>query len=173
MQLSKLLKIGEMSKYWRKFAEFMAVSFLAAMFSAFLLQIFMRYVMNNPLGWTLEACVILYIWTVFWTSAFVLKESDHITFTVISDHVRPGVKRVMLVIGHIIIGIAFVSALPAVVDYVTFMKIESTPIAHLRFDFVFSIFVVFLGAVAFRSIINVYRDFRAGDGSISTKGNEK
>ena len=155
------MKKGEILSYWRKFAELVAVSLLAAMFSAFLLQIFMRYVMNNPLGWTLEACVILYIWTVFWTSAFILEESDHITFTVISDIVRPEVRRIMLIVGHIIVGIAFISALPAVVDYVTFMKIDSTPIAHLRFDYVFSIFVVFMVAVAVRSVINIYRDFKA------------
>ncbi len=162
-----------MLNYWRKFAEFVAVSLLAAMFSAFLLQIFMRYIMNNPLGWTLEMCVILYIWTVFWTSAFILKESDHITFTVLSDYVRPSVKRVMSIIGHIIIGIAFVSALPAVIDYVTFMKIESTPIAHLRFDFVFSVFVVFLAAVSVRSIINVFRNLKALNDPDCTGGNGK
>lgn len=120
----------------------------------------MRYVMNNPLGWTLEACVILYIWTVFWTSAFLTDESDHITFTILLDGVRTGVRRIMLIMGHIVLSVAFISALPAVVDYVTFMKIESIPIAHLRFDFVFSIFVVFMVAVVIRSVLMTYRAFR-------------
>jgi len=162
-----------MLNYWRKFTDFVAVSLLAAMFSAFLLQIFMRYIMNNPLGWTLEASVILYIWTVFWTSAFILEEKDHITFTVLSDYVRPGVKRTMLIVGHIIVGIAFISALPAVFDYVTFMKIDSTPIAHLRFDYIFSIFLVFMVAVAYRSVINVYRDFKVGNNANITGGDDR
>ncbi len=69
----------------------------------------------------------------------------------------------MLIVGHIVLGIAFVSALPAVVDYVTFMKIDSTSIVHLRFDFVFSIFIVFMVAVVIRSILAIYRAFRSRD----------
>ena len=70
----------------------MAVGLFVAMFVAFLLQIFTRYVLNHPLGWTLEACVILYIWIVFWTSAFLLRERDHVAFTMLCDAVAPGAR---------------------------------------------------------------------------------
>ncbi len=32
----------------------------------FILQIVTRYVINHPLGWTLEACLTLWLWLVFW-----------------------------------------------------------------------------------------------------------
>jgi len=135
-----------------------AVGLLTAMFAAFLLQIFMRYVINQPLGWTSEAIVILYIWALFWTSAFLLNESEHITFTIVSDavHPRARVRAIMKLVGHVVLGIAFASALPAVVDYVTFMKIDTTPVTRIRFDYVYSIFVVFALAVVIRSSLAAY-----------------
>jgi TRAP-type C4-dicarboxylate transport system permease small subunit len=146
----------------RKIAEIVAVGLLTAMFAAFLLQIFMRYVVNHPLGWTSEACVILYIWTVFWTSTFLLRERDHITFSMLFDIAGPRPRWVLTVAGHLVLGIAFASALPAIADYVSFMKIDSTPITRIRFDLVYSIFVVFAAAVAIRSVLAVYRALREG-----------
>jgi TRAP-type C4-dicarboxylate transport system permease small subunit len=147
----------------RKLAEIVAVALLTAMFAAFLLQIFMRYVVNQPLGWTSEACVILYIWTVFWTSAFLLDESDHVSFSMLSDAVSPRARRVLTIIGHVILGLAFASALPAIVEYVSFMKIDSTPVPRIRFDIVYSIFPVFAAAVVIRSVLALYRAFRDRD----------
>lgn len=145
---------------WRKFAEIVAVGLLTAMFASFLLQIFMRYVVNQPLGWTSEACVILYVWTVFWTAAFLLKESDHITFGMLVDVLPPRARRIMTITGHVILGLAFASALPAITDYVAFMKIDSTPVTHIRFDYIYSIFVVFAAAVVIRSVLAIYRALR-------------
>jgi TRAP-type C4-dicarboxylate transport system permease small subunit len=146
----------------RRAAEVVAVGLLTAMFAAFLLQIFMRYVVNHPLGWTSEACVILYIWTVFWTSTFLLKERDHITFSLLADMAAPRPRWLLGIAGHAILAVAFAAALPATVDYVTFMKIDSTPVTRIRFDLVYSIFVVFAAAVAIRSALAAYAALRAG-----------
>ena len=53
----------------RKGADYVAVGLLTAMFLSFLLQIFSRYVLVNPLGWTLEACLVTWLWLVFWSCA--------------------------------------------------------------------------------------------------------
>ncbi len=135
----------------------MAVIFLTAMFGAFLLQVFSRYILNEPLGWTVEACVILYIWTVFWTAAFLLKERDHVAFTMVYDAVSPPKRRIMAFIGVGLIGAAFIASLPAVIDYVTFMKIDTTPVTRIRFDLVYSIFVIFVIAVGVRAILTLKR----------------
>ncbi|MCT7377098.1 TRAP transporter small permease [Chelativorans salis] len=147
---------------WRKFAEIVAVGLLTAMFASFLLQVFTRYVINQPLGWTSEACVILYIWAVFWTSAFLLEEREHITFSMLSDALSPRPRWVLSLIGHAVLATAFASALPAIVDYIAFMKIDSTPITRIRFDYVFSIFAVFAVAVVIRSVLALYRALRDG-----------
>ncbi len=44
----------------------------------------------------------------------------------------------------------YVFSLPAVVDYVTFMKVQSTAYMKIRFDWLFSIYVVFAVAAIAR-----------------------
>ena len=50
-------------------AEAVAALLLAALFLTFLVQVFSRYVMQTPFGWTLELSLILWVWLVFFASA--------------------------------------------------------------------------------------------------------
>jgi TRAP-type C4-dicarboxylate transport system permease small subunit len=145
--------------YLRKGAEFVAVGFFVAMFGAFLLQVFMRYVINHPLGWTSEACVIFYIWVIFWTAAFLLKERDHVAFTMIFDAASPPARRVMAILGAAAIGGAFIAGFPAMFSFITFMKIDVTPVTRIRFDYVYSVWILFVLAVIARAIALLIRLF--------------
>ena len=53
-------------------AENVAAGLLAAMFIAFVLQIFFRYVFNFPIGWTSELTVITWLWLVPFGAARML-----------------------------------------------------------------------------------------------------
>lgn len=135
----------------RRGAESVAIVLLTAMFGVFLLQIFARYVLGSPLGWTVEICVVLYIWVVFWSAAFLLRERDHVAFSLVYDAAPPGRRRLLAIVGALVVGGAFAAALPATVDYVTFMRIEKTPVTRIRFDWIYSIFVLFAAAVVIRA----------------------
>ena len=143
--------------YLRKGAEFVAVGFFVAMFGAFLLQVFMRYVINHPLGWTSEACVIFYIWVIFWTAAFLLRERDHVAFTMIYEGVRPPARRVMAILGVAAIAAGFIAGFPATFSFITFMKIDVTPVTRIRFDYVYSVWILFVLAVIARSVASLIR----------------
>lgn len=135
----------------RRGAEIVAILLLSAMFGVFLLQIAARYVFGSPLGWTVEICVVLYIWVVFWSAAFLLKEREHVAFGLVYDAVPPARRRVLAILGAVVTGGAFLAALPAIVDYVSFMRIEKTPVSRIRFDWIYAIFVVFAVAVVVRA----------------------
>ena len=142
-----------MRKHWpklRRGAELVAAALFAAMFGTFVLQVFMRYVFNMPLQWSLEFDLIVYIWIVFWGAAFLVPPKEHISFNLIYDNVPPRLQRGLAIIGILLIGVAFVIALPATFDFVTFMAIESTPVIRWRFDFVFSVFLFFMVALIAR-----------------------
>lgn len=141
----------------RRGGECVAIVCFATMFALFLVQIFARYILDRPLDWTQEACVILYIWGVFWTAAFLLKERDHVAFTVLYDIATPARRRLMAIVGTLAIGVAFLVDAPGALDYVRFMKIQSTPVLGLRFDWVFSIFIVFMAAVLVRAVLTLAR----------------
>ena len=141
----------------RYFAELVAVILFVAMFAAFLLQVFTRYVLNDPVAWTQEFVLIAYIWIVFWCAAFLLREREHITFDMFFLALPLAGRRVLAVVLTMLTGIAFIAAIPATIDYVTFMKIEKSPVIGLRFDILYSIFVIFVIAVALGALLRVWR----------------
>ena len=133
---------------------------LTAMFLAFVLQIFSRYVLRAPLGWTLEACLLCWLWLVFWSSAFVLKHHEHVRFSVLEESVGPRVRRVFAIISAIAIIAAFGVALGPSYDFVSFMAIEKTSLIKIRFDYVFSIYLLFCGAMILRYSHRALNAFR-------------
>jgi TRAP-type C4-dicarboxylate transport system permease small subunit len=131
-------------------AELVSAALFAVLFSVFVIQVFMRYVVGKPVGWTLELTLVLFLWITFWNAAFLIRERDHVAFDLIYLEASPGTRRIFALIGTTMVVAAFaVSFLPSL-DYVTFMKIERTWILDIRFDLVFSCYVVFLaGAILF------------------------
>ena len=125
---------------------------LAVMFAAFIIQIVFRYFANLPIGWTQELTVILWIWLVLWGAAFVIRETEEVRFDILYATAGPKARRVMCVITAVALVGLYGISLPAVVDYVTFMKVESSAYLKIRFDLLFSIYVVFAAAIIVRYI---------------------
>lgn len=144
----------------RRRAEDVLAAMLAVMFVAFIVQIAFRYLLNFPIGWTQELSAILWLWLVLWGAAFVLRENEEIRFDLIYGAVGPRVRRVMGLITAAAIVVLYTLSLPAVVDYVTFMKVERTPYMHIRFDWLFSIYVVFAVAAIARYLWLGWRALR-------------
>jgi TRAP-type C4-dicarboxylate transport system permease small subunit len=149
----------------RRRAENVAAALLAVMFVAFIVQIVFRYFFNFPIGWTSELSVITWLWLVLWGSAFVVKESEEIRFDLISVAVAPRTRRIMGIVTGISIVILYVISLPATVKYVGFMKVESTSYLKIRFDWLFSIYVLFAVAVIVRYVWILWQLLRGRDPS--------
>ena len=58
----------------------------------------------------------------------------------------------MGVVTSLAVVVLYATALPAMVDYVTFMKVESTAYLKIRFDWLFSIYLAFAVAVIARHL---------------------
>jgi TRAP-type C4-dicarboxylate transport system permease small subunit len=141
---------AETGAWLRRRAENVAAALLAVMFIAFIVQIVFRYFFNFPVGWTSELSVITWLWLVLWGAAFVMRESEEIRFDLISVAAGPRVRRVMGIITGIAIVGLYAASLPATVKYVAFMKVESTSYLKIRFDWLFSIYVLFAVAIIVR-----------------------
>jgi len=131
-------------------AENVLAAMLAVMFAAFILQIVFRYLLNFPIGWTNELSVVLWIWLVLWGAAFVIREEEEIRFDLLYAAAGPKTRRVMFLISAAVLVILYTISFPAIFDYVTFMKVESTAYLKIRFDWLFSIYLVFVIAVIAR-----------------------
>lgn len=131
-------------------AEYVIVLMIGVMFAAFLLQVAFRYLLGWPTGWSNELTVVLWIWVVLFGAAFVVREEEEIRFDLFYSAARPGMKRIMTVLSAIALIGLYGYSFPAVLDYVTFMKVQSTAYLKIRFDLLFSIYIVFVVAVIVR-----------------------
>jgi TRAP-type C4-dicarboxylate transport system permease small subunit len=138
------------ARWLRRRAENVAAALLAVMFVAFIVQIVFRYLLDFPIGWTSELTVITWLWLVLWGAAFVVTEREEIRFDLIYATVGSGPRRVMAIISALALLALYLFSLPAVFDYVTFMRVQATAYLKIRFDYLFSIYVIFAVAVIVR-----------------------
>lgn len=122
-----------------------------ALFLTFLIQIAARFGFNQPLPWSDELAVVLYLWVILWACAFVVPEKEHVMFDLVWNSVSPTTQRVMRTVGHTLIGGLALAAIPASWEYVHFMAREKTAVLGLSFEWVFLPFVLLLIALAARS----------------------
>ena len=147
----------------RRRAENILAALLGVMFVAFMVQIVFRYFFNFPTGWTSELSVITWLWMVLWGSAFVLKESEEIRFDLIYSSVGSRTRRAMGTVFGLSIVFLYCISLPPTVDYVSFMKVEKTSYLKIRFDYLFSIYVVFAVAIIARYVWILWHLLRGRD----------
>ncbi|WP_425049848.1 TRAP transporter small permease [Psychromarinibacter sp. S121] len=141
---------------------------LGALFVSFLIQIVFRYVLNLPLGWTVEFVSIAWLWGILFGYAFVVREADVIRLDILYALLPRWARRVLdIVTGGICAGI-FIWTLPYVWDYISFMAIESTAYMKIRFDYVFAIYIPFAMSVIIRCFISIWRGITGSDPAFDT-----
>lgn len=123
---------------------------LVAMFVSFIIQVVMRYFLRSPVGWTVELSAITWIWVILWGQSVTVREEDEIRFDIVYGSVKPEVRRVFRMIFSVFLVVVYAVSLPAVIDFVLFMKIEETGYLDFRFDYVYSVYVIFAVAVIIR-----------------------
>lgn len=162
-------------------AQAIAAALMATMFLTFMLQIVVRYsarldglpdmfpLLDPSLyGWTLEFCLLLWIWLVFWGNAFVVRQRDHVTFDILFQVVRPSVRRWFIIIGGLVICIALLASVLPTWDKFHILRLKKTATLStvfgdwIRRRDVYSIYIFFLVAVSLRYGWAVYRAVRHG-----------
>ena len=120
------------------------------LFVVFVIQITARFGFNKPMAWTDEAAVILYVWVILWASAFIVPEREHVMFDLVWNSVGRPVRKVMRVVGNLLVGGLALASLPGTWDYVHFMAREGTPVLNLPFMWVFLPFVFLMVSLTLR-----------------------
>lgn len=143
-------------------AENVAVAMLAAMFLTFVAQITSRYVINHPIGWTVELCLMLWIWIVFWGSAFCVRDQDLVTFDILYLAVGAKPRKIFAIVSALAIVVGLLAALPATWDFISFYKIKKSATLKIRLDYVFGVYAIFAVAAITRYAFRVVSLIRKG-----------
>ena len=177
--------MGRTLRWLPRLAEIVAGALLAAIFATFLLQIGSRYLPKvirglgledalpmlaavEPLGWTLELIGILWVWVIFFSCAFVVREHEHVKFDIIYLAVPTRIRRLFALISAAAILAGMLYAFLPTWDYIDFMRMRRTSTVRNPFSgdkiplrTIFSIYAVFMLAVAARygwQLVGVWRN---------------
>ena len=101
-----------------------AAMMMAAMFVTFILQITIRYTGRvewiterfpffdtSNFGWTLEFCLALWVWIIFFGNSFIVRERDHVTFDLLYTHVNPTLRKWFIVFTGLAVSVGFLCSL--------------------------------------------------------------
>jgi len=154
-------------KRLRTFANFITATMLAVLFFTFLLQIFSRYILKAPFGWTLELCLILWLWIVFFGCSFAVRDQDHVKFDIFYYATPKKVQLIFSIISAIgVIVIMGYSFLPTI-DYIDWMKMRKTTTVKIfnnkiPLSYIFSVYGIFLISVIIQYIWKLINLMKSG-----------
>ena len=158
--------------FLRRRADNVAVALLTVMFAAFIVQIVSRYVLDAPVGWSVEVCLTTWLWVVFWDAAFGLADRDHVKFDIFYHAAGARLKRVLAIISALAIAGGLIASMPATYSFITFYKIKTSATLHLRLDYVFSIYGIFAVATVLRYLWRTIYILRGGSPDDVEAGHE-
>lgn len=161
---------------FRNIAEGIAALMMAAIFCTFMLQIAVRYAVGSQwfvatfgdivdasrFGWTVEFILVLWLWTIFWGAAFVVRESDHVTFDIIYNMTGRKTRTVLTVIGALIIVGALWSSIGPTYDRMKLLRLKSSATLPVQMLPIYSIYFLFLAAVGLRYLFRALDCIRHG-----------
>ena len=154
-------------KRLQSFANFITATMLAVLFFTFLLQIFSRYILKAPFGWTLELCLILWLWIVFFGCSFAVRDQDHVKFDIFYYATPKKVQLIFSIISAIgVIVIMGYSFLPTI-DYIDWMKMRKTTTVKIfnnkiPLSYIFSVYGIFLLSVIIQYIWKLINLMKSG-----------
>ncbi len=137
-----------------------------AMFVAFLLQVFSRYVVGQPLTWTQEVITMAFIWTVVLGACHTMRVRGHVKFTMVYDRFAPKPAAVLRILGNLIIFVAFVILIVPSYKYSFFLGFQKTAVFRISFTFMFLTFVYFLVSVACYTALDIIEDINVIRGAL-------
>lgn len=136
---------------------------MAVMFLTFILQIAIRYTARlewlaerfpflepSLYGWTLEFCLALWVWLIFWGNAFVVRREDHVRFDILYHAVGPRLRRVFAVITGLAIAGALALSIEPTWGKFFILRLKKTATLSalfgdwIRMRDVYAIYMVFL-----------------------------
>ena len=127
---------------------FGAILLLAAITAAVCLEVFMRYVLNDPLVWVVEFSEYALLYICFLGTAWALREGNHVRvdiflsafsqrwrqrFGVVSSLLGLGIASVLVIWGALAVREKFISGAynPTVVEFPTWIVLLCIPVGSL------------------------------------------
>lgn len=137
------------------------ISFVV-LFSVFIFQVFMRYVVRNPQSWTSEIESMMFLWLVLLGACYAQRSKSHVTFTLIYDKLGAKGKALTALLGNLIIGFTFAVAIVPTWKFILFQGANNqvTSILKISKTVVYMPYMLFLVFILIYTIADIVLDVR-------------
>ena len=161
--------------------EFVAAAMMAAMFAIFILQITIRYSARAEwiadafpfleptlYGWTLDFCLLMWIWIVFWGNGLIVRHRDHVIFYIIYTNVAPQVRKWFAIFSAIVISVCLLLIIEPTWSKFYILRLKKTATLSnvfgdwIRVRDIYLVFFIFATAVSLRYFSRAYYILKNG-----------
>jgi TRAP-type C4-dicarboxylate transport system permease small subunit len=130
------------------------------MFIAFNVQVFTRYVLNDPAVWPWDLSLAGFLWTIMLGSIHGVRVHRHIDFDLVYMKVGEGGKLAFRLIGEIFLVVTLAAAILPSWDYIYFSRIMKSGALRIPMIYIFFPFMFFIVLSTLYLLIDVVRDVR-------------
>jgi len=100
-------------------------------------QVFSRYVLNYPLGWTEELVRYVFIWSIFWGAAIVMRHREHVSVELFHKFLSPAARRALNIFNNLCILVFLGFILPPAVRYAIYAHRLKAVVTEVPMFFVY------------------------------------
>lgn len=155
----------------KHFEECLLVFFLVLISCVMMLQVFMRYVLNNSLTWPEEFCRYCYVWTAFMSLGYTIRQGNMLRVAVVMDLLPQVVRKIVALLVELVCLVFFAVFFFNSIDVVKAIgRMNQTSTAMgWPMNIVYLCTVIGFGLAALRTLQSIYMQLRHfGQARVST-----
>lgn len=153
--------------HWRsrliRFCEWLSVAMFGALFVTFVAQVFWRYVLRDPLVWTLEVAGLLFVTLSLFTAATQMPLKEHVSFDLVMDLLPRRVSGIARAMSLTLFATVMLLSVPDTVRVLEWMYRERTFAIKFNLGHLFVLMIGFVVIYAARALWSAYAGLRSED----------
>lgn len=132
----------------------------AALFLTFVAQVFWRYVLRDPLVWTLEVAGILFVTLSLFTAATQMPLKEHVALDLVVDALPRRIGAVLRAVSLLVFAAVMLLSIPDTVRVLEWMYKERTFAIKFNLGHLFVLMIGFVLIYALRAVWDAVRLLR-------------
>jgi TRAP-type C4-dicarboxylate transport system permease small subunit len=133
-------------------------------------QVFFRYVLNYPLGWTEEMARYVFIWGIFLGAAVVARSRDHVAVELFHGYLSLRGRKAIQVFNDVCILVFLAVIIWPALNYATYAFRLKATATEIPMFFVYVSVPVSCALIILHTLHNIYRDLVEHDSAGSERG---
>ncbi|RYH07870.1 TRAP transporter small permease [Tropicimonas sp. IMCC6043] len=147
-------KLGLWHGRFLRLCEWISATMFAVLFLTFVAQVFWRYVLRDPLVWTLEVAGILFVALSLFTAATQMPLREHVALDLVMDMLPKAISRWLRVVSLLVFSVIMLLSIPDTIRVLEWMFKEFTFALHFNLGYLFVLMIGFVCAYAAKALFD-------------------